>query len=228
MSLALRLSLKVVLLLVPLQAAVGLASYFYVAGRDRDLLDEQLQRQAFALRQISAAGAATETAGDLAGDAGSPNTRHDKAPAVGFQYWNRDNTLGAASPNLAALPLDAAPAGFADRVIDGRTWRVFTALSDGQWIRVAQRSDLRDALARTAALQVAVLLGAGLPIVLVVLGAGLGRGFAPVATLAEQIARCVPGRSGPIGPGELPREFEPIVASVNALLAKCAGRPVVR
>jgi hypothetical protein len=225
-SLTLRLASMVMALLVPLQLAVGITSYRYVVGRDRALLDEELRRQASAVRQIAGTADANEDARHFSTSAIAAGARRDAEPASGFQYWGNDNSLHSSSLNLASLPLDGAPAGFADILIEGRRWRVFTALSDGRWIRVAQRSDVEDALARIAALQVVVLLGAGIPILLAVLSASVGHGLAPVRTLAEQISRCVPGRSGPIGPDGLPAEFEPIVASVNTLLAKVSRRSV--
>ena len=76
--------------------------------------------------------------------------------------------------------------------------------------------------ARCAALWLLLLVGIGTPMVVALILWTLARGFAPIPSLAEQIGQRVPGRGDPIGLGELPRELEPIVASVNGLLARRA------
>lgn len=224
-SLTLRLLVMTAALLIPLQIVVGLVSYCFVLGRDRVLIDDQLKRQLDAVGQIAGVMQANKDTSVLVDSAIISKTRDKKESTSGFQYWGDKNTLQASSANLASMPLDAVPSGFAEITVDGRRWRVLTVLSDGRWIRVAQNSDVRDALASTAALQVFGLLGAGVLILFVALKAGVGRALMSVRNLAEQIAQCAAhGRSGPIGSGEITREFEPIVASINVLLAKSARR----
>ncbi len=221
-SLTIRLLVMTAALLVPLQIVAGLVSYCFVLGRDRVLLDDQLERQLHAVGQIAGVMQADEDTNALVDRAIPSKLLHEKESVSGFQYWGDNNTLEASSANLASVPLDGVPTGFAEIAVDGQHWRVLTVLSHGRWIRVAQNTDVRDTLASTAALQVLVLLGAGVPILFVALRAGVGRSLMPVCNLAEQIAHCGSGGCGPIGPGEIPREFEPIVASINALLAKRA------
>lgn len=227
-SLTVRLLVWTAAWLLPLQIAVGLASYSFLLGRDRALLDDQLERQVHAAGQVAGVMALNDDVDGLVHDSTPPKMRHENESASGFQYWGDGNALEASSANLARVPLDAAPVGFADVTVDGRRWRMLTVLSHGRWIRVAQSSDVRDALATAGALQILVLLAASLPILFVALRVGVARSLASVKNLAEQLSASGPGRDGPVGGGEIPRELEPVVRSINVLRAKCAGRPDIR
>ena len=220
-SMSLRMGVIVAVTLAALQLALGWASYTYVTRRCDRLLDSELQFQANALRDVARG---IESTSMSARSEPRPAVEGNSAPRAeaGFQYWGSDNTLRASSRDLENVALDASPPGFADFSIEGKRWRALTELDGGRWIRVAQRSDVRRAVGRSAVLQAIALFGIGTPILIALMMWILGRGLAPIRSLAEQIGRCEPGRSGPIGPGELPREFEPIVASVNGLLARCS------
>ena len=216
-----RIAVVAAVLLVTLQLALVWAGYAYATRHLDRLLDGDLRTQASALLDLVSVDRAT---GPLASKL--PQVVEYPAAAriaTGFQYWGTDNALVVSSRNMQTVPLDAMPPGFANFSINGKKWRALTELDGGRWIRVAQRSDVRRAIGRSAAMQAALLFGIGTPILLALMMWILGRGLAPIHSLAERIGRCEPGRSGPIGPGELPREFEPIVASVNGLLARCGA-----
>jgi hypothetical protein len=219
-SLSLRIGSIVAITLATLQIALGWASYSYVTRRADRLLDSELHIQADALRDASRSFETTSMSTPVKPRSAVEAGTEPRAEA-GFQYWGNDNTLRASSQNLQNVALDALPPGFANFSVEGKRWRALTELHGGRWIRVAQRSDVRQAIGRSSALQVILLLGIGMPILVALMMWILGRGLAPIRSLAEQIGRCVPGSSGPIVPGELPREFDPILASVNRLLARC-------
>lgn len=214
-SLALRLSLVIVAVLVPLEAAVGLAAYEHAERRNRALVDQRLGQEALALAGV--AGTNDASAATIASTAA-----YARMASSGFQLWSDRNRLVAASPAFEKLGLDAAPAGFSTVSFDGHRWRVLTRLSDGHWVRVGERRNVEDASIRELAWQLAAFVLLGVPLMLLALRLVLRRSLAPVGLLADEITRCEPGRSGPIGPGTLPRELEPIVGSVNRLLARCA------
>ena len=210
-SLARRLTGVILAVLVPVQLIVAGATYLGAEHRSGVLVDRLLAQQAGAIADIAALGdAPPEAAPRLVGTKSSTS----------FQVWSDDNRLAASSPAFAKLALDGAPDGFSDLRLDGRRWRVLTALTDGRWIRVGQRREVEDAALRATALQLGAFVLLGVPLMLAGLRVVLGRGLEPIDALAEAISRSVPGRSGPIGPGELPRELEPVVASVNRLLAR--------
>jgi len=221
-SMSLRMGVLFAVMLAALQLALGWASYSYVTRRCDRLLDSELRFQANALRDVSRGIDSTLMSAPTGQRLAVEHSAEPPAEA-GFQYWGSDNTLRASSRDLQNVALDALPPGFANFSVGGKRWRALTELDGGRWIRVAQRSDVRRAIGRSAAMQAALLFGIGTPILLALMMWILGRGLAPIHSLAERIGRCEPGRSGPIGPGELPREFEPIVASVNGLLARCGA-----
>ena len=220
-SLTLRMGC-IIVAVAAVQLAIGWASYAHLMHRFDRALDSDLRIQADALRSTLSTIVVTPT---HSGANAWSHVEQASAPASAFQYWSGENQLRFASPALSQLALDALAPGFADITIDGRRWRVLTELDGGRWIRVAQHRDTRAVMARSALLQVFLFFGVGLP----VLVAGMARvsryALAPVRELGEDIARCIPGDSGPIGPGEAPRELEPIVASVNTLLARFRAAP---
>lgn len=219
-SMSLRIGIVAAVALMALQLAMGWAGHMFVSRRIDGLLDGELRIQADALRDVSRS--VEPASGSAPNDsAHAMETNAGARVATGFQYWDSANRLFASSRDLQNVALDASPAGFAEISIGGKRWRALTELVGGHWIRVAQRDEVRRTMERSAGLAVILLLGIGTPIVVGSMIWILGRGLAPIASLAEQIGRCVPGRGGPIGSGALPRELEPIVASVNGLLARC-------
>lgn len=224
-SLAARLSIRVIAVVGLLQIVIGIASTAYVADRSTKLFDAALRQQAEALSRtlgagetfhLQATGGAAETA--------RPDTEqrtHSHGTQIGFQYWDARNALRVSSDNFSNVRLDAAPLGFVDMQLEKHRWRILTLLEGDRWIRVGQRIDVYGAPVRSTAIQSLIVIALGLPLLFVLSRCASRKGFEPIAEFAERIDRCVPGPGGPIGLGDLPQEFEPIVASVNALLARC-------
>jgi two-component system sensor histidine kinase QseC len=146
---------------------------------------------------------------------------HNYEAQIGFQYWGSDNRLHLTSHNLRDVALEAAPAGFSDITIAGRHWRVFTLFgADRDWVRVAERYDSRREIARALALENAVPLLIGLPLLAVLTGFAVRRGLKPLRQLAEHLAARRPDHVGPIGFADIPLEVEPLVMSLNGLLRR--------
>ena len=97
----------------------------------------------------------------------------------------------SSAPESAYAPL--AP-GFSTQ----KDWRVFTLRSDEVWVQAAERDDVRGELAGKLALAAVAPLIAGIPLLLVLIGLLLGYGLAPLAELAQRIARRQPGSLQPI------------------------------
>jgi len=217
-SMSLRIGIVTAVMLVTLQAVLAWAGYAYATRHLDRLLDGDLRTQANALLDLSRIDPATTPSASK-----SPQVTEASADpriTTGFQYWGSDNRLVASSQNMQTVPLDAMPPGFTNFSVDGKKWRALTELDGGRWIRVVQRGDVRRAMERSAAFWLLLLVGIGTPMVVALTLWTLGRGLAPIPSLAEQIGQRIPGRGDPIGLGELPRELEPIVASVNGLLAR--------
>lgn len=146
---------------------------------------------------------------------------HKYETQIGFQYWTSGNQLRLTSQNLRDVPLDVAPAGFADIEIGGRRWRVFTLLgADRGWVRVAERYDSRREIGRALALESAAPFVIGVPLLALLAGAAVRRGLRPLRELAERLTARRPDEAGPVGFAGIPREMEPVVASLNVMLRR--------
>ncbi len=146
---------------------------------------------------------------------------HKYETQIGFQYWNAGNRLQLTSHNLHDVPLDAAPVGFSDIDIAGHRWRVFTLLgADRGWVRVAERYDSRREIGRALALENAAPLVIGVPLLALLAGVAVRRGLRPLRDLAERLSARPLDETGPIGFAGIPREVEPVVASLNVMLRR--------
>ena len=146
---------------------------------------------------------------------------HKYETQIGFQYWTAGNELRWTSHNLHGVSLDAAPAGFADIAVGGRRWRVFTLLgADNGWVRVAERYDSRREISRALALENAAPLVIGVPLLALLAGVAVRRGLRPLRELADRLTARRPDEAGPVGFAGIPREVEPVVASLNVMLRR--------
>lgn len=211
-------------------------SYRFTMEEVDELGDARLAQNA---RTISAlVGDAATTATNMPLEVTAWKREHGKQPLtvrghpyevqIGFQYWNEANVLLANSENFGDVPLDAAPAGFADIQIRGRHWRVFTLLDGSRhWVRVGERYDSRREIARALAVEAIAPLLIGLPLLALLVGWAVRRGLAPLRVLAERVATRRPGEHEPIGGSALPREIEPLIAALNGLFGR-AGEQLRR
>lgn len=116
--------------------------------------------------------------------------------------------------------LDPQEPGHAYRREGDVTWRVFTYRRGGLTITTADRMDERDTL-MSGVLRVAVV-----PFIVALAGSLLAlwvsvwRGLAPLARLRESLARRDPETLAPVTLKGLPAELRPLVATLNALLAR--------
>lgn len=146
---------------------------------------------------------------------------HPYEMQIGFQYWDEANRLLLNSDNFAEVPLDAAPAGFADVRIQGRHWRVFTLLgAQRHWVRVGERYDSRREIARALAVEAIAPLLIGVPLLAVLVGWAVRRGLLPLRVLAERLGARRAEDDDPLGGSALPHEIEPVVAALNRLFGR--------
>lgn len=212
------------LIMLPL-AAVG---YFLTMEEVDELFEARLAQSARAISALVAEGdaLAPEKMVEIASwqeDYGSPQAAHGHRyeTQIGFQYWTSANALALATTNFRDVPLDAAPAGYADIRIGKRHWRVFTLLDANQrWIRVGERYDSRREIGRAMAIEAIAPFLFGLPVLALVVGWAVRRGLEPMDELADRLASRKADSIEPIGVRDLPTEMVPVVASLNDLLAR--------
>jgi two-component system OmpR family sensor kinase len=194
------------LLVAGLIAAIGT----YLSARDEvdALLDEELRQVALSLRDHSQLDVARL-------DRGS----NDPEMRVLVQIWDPAFARPYSSRVVDPLPRQSAE-GYVTLEFAGRSWRIYTTFSSKQTIQVAQPTALRTELAiRTAGRLL-------LPVLVVLPFLGLlgwwivGRGLAPLAAVADSLARRDPTSLDPIATDGLPIEVRPLVDSLNGLLAR--------
>jgi two-component system sensor histidine kinase QseC len=146
---------------------------------------------------------------------------HKYAKRLSFQVWSRGGKLllhSADSPDTRFSPRDA---GYSTVAIGGRDWRVFS-LWDAKREHLVQVRDAieerRDVIvAMTAAL--AWPLAVALPLFALLVWLAVGRALAPLSRVSDEISRRDPKYLAPLE-GDVPSEIAPLVARINALLAR--------
>jgi len=193
--------------------AAGAVTYRRLLAETSTLLDYQLRQMALSLRDQAAFGPGLQLPSRASGS------------EYIVQIWDPFGTLHyLSSPDLASqagLPIiPRAILGYADMMLAGRRWRVYSL--DTVWgvIQVAQPWSVRDQLAREAALRVVaplllLLLAMAAAVVWIV-----GRGLAPLKRLAAEVQRRDAGSLEPIAAPELPAETAPLIEELNRLLAR--------
>lgn len=194
------------LLLAGLVGAV--ATFVSARGEVDRLLDEELRQVALSLRDHARL--------DL--ERLGRNT-NDPALRVLVQIWDPAFEQPYSSGVVEPLPRQPHE-GFSTLQHEGRRWRVYTAFSGKQTIQVGQPTVLRT---ERAALTAGRLL---LPVLVILPLLGLvgwwlvGRGLAPLAELADTLARRAPASLDAVPVRDAPDEVQPLVRSLNDLLAR--------
>lgn len=119
--------------------------------------------------------------------------------------------------------LGIAAAGYRTRTIDGERWRSFTLEENGVRVTTADRVDRREQLLR------GVVAAAAIPVLIATLGSllalwfGIRHGLAPLESIRAALAAREPDALQPVPTARVPAEMSPLVAAINALLARVEG-----
>jgi signal transduction histidine kinase len=204
---SLRTRLLVLLLGLAALAAggVGLLTYRTVLQETDVLFDYQLQQMALSLRDQVAGPAEAEVA-----------QRFDFV----VQVWSADGAIVYSSHLPPRLP-PRVLLGYSDVEAEGGgLWRVFSVATRTRVIQVAQAHALRRALAAQAALRSVTPLLIAAPLVALAAAWLVGVSLAPLRRLAALLRTRAADSLAPLPAGGLPSEVEPMVSSLNALLAR--------
>ncbi len=146
---------------------------------------------------------------------------HKYAKPLSFQVWKRGRKLLLHSADAPDTPFSAQDRGFSTVTADGREWRVFS-LWDAKGEYLVQ---VRDAVRERRHLIVDIVKGlakpvaVALPLLALFVWFAVGRAFRPLARVSDEISRRDPGYLAPLE-GDVPSEVAPLVARLNALLAR--------
>ena len=147
------------------------------------------------------------------------NLGHDASMA--FQVWRGEQLL-ASSRNAPETAISVLEPGFDYGNFDGYRWRTAAYFDSarGNWILVADRTDLRFALAENVILESLFPTLAGLPIVGLLIWVIVSGGLRPLRALAGELAGKQPDDLSPLAIAAPKQELEQIVASCNGLLER--------
>lgn len=147
---------------------------------------------------------------------------HKYAPAVAFQVFHL-GVLVMGSPNVGAVPMTGLTRGFATvSLADGESWRVFAARGDHSDVQVyvGERIHTRQEIVFTVLRGMLLPLLVALPLLAVLLWSSVRLVLAPLRKLGAQVGARDPHALSPLPFEGLPTEMRPLVAELNALLAR--------
>lgn len=198
---------------------LGTAAFTYYDAREEfdEVLDAHLA-QAAALLVVQATHEIDELETEYA------PLLHKYARRVAFQVWEKGNQLRLHSANAPQQPLAGKELGFSDNTIGGKRWRVFSTWDEsGEYlIHVAERTDVRDELARGIAGNLLRPLWFSLPLLALLLWIAVARGLRPLVKLTREIEQRDPGNLAPLDTETAPREVVPLIDRLNRLFARIA------
>jgi two-component system sensor histidine kinase QseC len=144
---------------------------------------------------------------------------HDASMA--FQVWRGERLL-AASRNAPATGIAPREPGFDFANFSGYRWRTAAHFDggSGNWILVADRTDLRFALAENVILESLFPTLAGLPVVGLLIWLIVSAGLRPLRALARELSSKQPADLSPLAIAAPKQELEQIVTSCNGLLQR--------
>ncbi|MGB5108723.1 MAG: ATP-binding protein [Formosimonas sp.] len=209
-SLQYRLSLWVSLFIVVMGIVAGALSFYFASQDAYEFQDDQL-------KQISSF-VATQ---DL-----SNNTKDDEMGAVGsdeeiIAQEITDERIVQNDRNEIDLPSNL-PEHFSTWTSpDSEDWRVFVrVVSPNRKIAIAQRTAIRDEIAQDSGWRTVLPLLILMPCLIALVIVVIRRSLAPISKLAQELDQKTESKLHPLTENLAPKEIEPFVTSINALLAR--------
>jgi two-component system OmpR family sensor kinase/two-component system sensor histidine kinase QseC len=209
-SIRARLLIALLALVTATSLLAGTLTYRRVLAETSTLFDYQLRQMALSLRsQVS-----------LAPRLELPPDQADADFVI--QIWDVYGTrVYFSRPGLPLI--NATTLGYADVRVAGESWRTYGLQTLNGVIQIAQPVRVREALARGAALRVAIPLLLLLPLLGAAVVGVVGNGLAPLRRVALEVQRRNVHSLAPIGAQRLPQEVAPLVNELNRLLARLDG-----
>jgi two-component system, OmpR family, sensor kinase len=206
-SIRARLLIALILLVAFVSLLAATVTYRRVLNETSALFDYQLRQMALSLRsQVS-----------LAPRVEVPPDQGDTDFVI--QIWD---LFGArVYMSRPGLPLiNQTVLGYADLSVRGQTWRAYGLQTADGVIQIAQPIQVRERLARAAALRVVVPLLLLLPLMIAFVAWIVRRGLLPLRDVTAEVQRRDARSLTPLATANLPEEIEPLAAELNRLLAR--------
>lgn len=143
-------------------------------------------------------------------------------PEVGFQAYDPQGKLVAATDNLADLPASAAgERGFRDIDYKGVRWRLFTLKNRfNLTIRIGEQANNRSDITQGLILEHGLPLVIGLPLLALLAGLAVKQGLRPLDTLTRILGQREPGSRKLISIDRSPDEIKPLIVTLNQQLER--------
>jgi two-component system OmpR family sensor kinase len=204
-----RLTLWFTILLIAMGLIGGIAAYLITRNDPDRLVDDQLRQIALNL-------------GDLTGIvAGPARARIDRNDVVAVQVWDAAGHVLRVTPPGIALPRQAGT-DFSEPTSGGERWRTYTLAGPERTIQVSQRLAVVQEIALGAAWQAIAPVLLLIPLSWLLVRLLVARILRPLDALARDLEDRAPDVRAPLAARGIPGEVAPLVAAVNATLARLA------
>ena len=217
-SIRVRLLARLSLLFLLLWAAVTIATYLESRHEVEELFDAQLAQAAAVLAWF---GTSEDQIALLENRLQKDIYGHPYEKKVAFQIW-RNGTLVLRSANAPQIPMADAD-GYSSRHIDnGIPWRVFAMTTDAPHYRifVGERDDIREELVNEITVSSLYPLSLVLPLIILAVWFGLGRGLAPLRRIAVEVEKRSSHNLEPVVTTDIPQEVLPLTNALNHLFMR--------
>ena len=147
---------------------------------------------------------------------------HPYSRRVMFQVWEHGSQLRLHSQHAPDAPLSPVREGFSESAIQGARWRVFSAWDPDRQILVQTAEQLyeREELTAAIARNFVVPLIIALPVIGLVVWAGIGRVMRSIANVNHALAARAANALTPIDETDAPLEINPLIVELNRLFGR--------
>lgn len=153
-----------------------------------------------------------------------PAGRYDKTTSdrLAYQVWTMDGDFVMGSENSGESPMTRFETGYRDENFSDQRWRVLGVQDavNKRWIFVAERIDIRIALADDIVLKSVLPIVISLPFIAIIVWIVVGNGLAVVQRLASELGERQMDDLSPLQISSSPKELKPVIKAVDALLAR--------
>ena len=203
-------------------AWIGVVAFSYRDARHeiREMLDAHLAQSAALL--------IAQSGHEVFEDDDHKREVHIAAPAhryernVAFQIWEDGARLRLRSASAPLTRLAERDEGFNDVRLEDKRWRVYSRWDETRQflVQVGERYEFRDELAKKISGNLLDPLWVALPALALLIWIGVGQGLRPLRRVNLQLAQRAPERLDPLDGGRAPREVQPLIDTLNDLLAR--------
>lgn len=196
-------------------AATAVFTYYDVRSEIGALLDRQLARAA---DEVIA-----QYGDELPTPAQAPGFRPlASADKLVFQVHDVEGRLLLHSTRTPQSALEVRQVGYSDTAIEGARWRVMGVRLQpgGYWLYVGAPVRVREELAESVASHLMHPPLVAAPLLALLIWVAVGAGLVPLGRFAAQVQCRTPQNLAPLDDSGVPREVQPLLMSLNALLSR--------